>query len=59
MSKIRWRKSSRSNESGDNCVEVADGTLMVVFRDSKDPDGPKVVMSRNEFQKFTSVIKNL
>ncbi|MGX7675014.1 DUF397 domain-containing protein [Plantactinospora sp. DSM 117369] len=37
----RWRKSSRSNGTGGDCVEVA-GNLpgMVAVRDSKDPAGP-------------------
>lgn len=35
------RKSSFSNESGGNCVEVADGFVNAVpVRDSKDPHGP-------------------
>lgn len=41
-----WRKSSRSNESGDNCVERAFGGEMVAIRDSKDPDGPKILIDR-------------
>ncbi|MEV0427627.1 DUF397 domain-containing protein [Micromonospora sp. NPDC050495] len=36
-----WRTSSRSTDSGGNCVEVA-GNLpgVVLVRDSKDPSGP-------------------
>jgi Domain of unknown function (DUF397) len=34
----RWRKSTRSGSSGNNCVEVADNLAEVVLvRDSKDP----------------------
>ncbi len=41
---MTWRKSTRSNGSGD-CVEVADNLPGVVgLRDSKDPDrsGPRL-----------------
>jgi hypothetical protein len=41
-----WRKASQSDGSG-ACVEVAvfqDGTIGV--RDSKNPDGPKFVLTR-------------
>lgn len=46
-----WRKSSRSGTQDDTaCVEVAaldDRVARVVgVRDSKDPDGPRLVLSR-------------
>jgi hypothetical protein len=46
MAKVRlfsadWRKSSYSNQEGDDCVEVADGIPGVIpVRDSKNPQGP-------------------
>lgn len=42
-----WRKSTRSGNGGNDCVEVslsADGT-MVGVRDSKDRSGPVLVFS--------------
>ncbi|GAB3974896.1 DUF397 domain-containing protein [Plantactinospora veratri] len=37
LSGARWRTSSRSGSSGNNCVEVADNVAGVVLvRDSKD-----------------------
>ncbi|MDL4820867.1 DUF397 domain-containing protein [Actinomadura sp. OS1-43] len=54
-----WRKASRSTAENDNCVEVADGTGVVAVRDSKDPDGPMLVLSRNEFRHLTNTIQNL
>lgn len=61
---VRWRKSSRSTDTGSNCVEVAqwrkssrsddtDGACVevastnpaVAVRDSKNPDGPKLVFA--------------
>jgi hypothetical protein len=38
LSTVTWRKSSYSNSSGGNCVEVAPGIpSLVPVRDSKDP----------------------
>jgi Domain of unknown function (DUF397) len=40
-----WRKSSHSAQV-QNCVEVADGLQgAVAVRDSKDPDGPALVIA--------------
>jgi hypothetical protein len=52
-----WRTSSRSG-SGNNCVEVARSLPHVVaVRDSKDPDGPKLVLSPAGWQTFTASVK--
>ncbi|MFB4312057.1 DUF397 domain-containing protein [Actinomadura sp. GTD37] len=53
----RWRKSSRSTVQNDNCVEVAGFPDAVAFRDSKDPDGPKLAVSRREFRQFAEALK--
>ncbi|HWH00618.1 MAG TPA: DUF397 domain-containing protein [Pilimelia sp.] len=48
-----WRKSSRSS-GGDNCVEVAtttDGATIGV-RDSKNPTGPVLAFTRQEWAAF-------
>ncbi len=46
LSRAVWRKSVRSSPEGQNCVEVA-GNLpgIVAVRDSKDPDGPKLIFT--------------
>ncbi|GAA2278986.1 hypothetical protein GCM10010402_39480 [Actinomadura luteofluorescens] len=41
-----WRRSSRSTSSGGNCVELADAAGAVAVRDSKDPDGPVLLLTR-------------
>jgi hypothetical protein len=49
----RWRKSSYSGNGGANCVEVGrgpDGTVTV--RDSKNPHGPVLTVSRDEWANF-------
>jgi len=41
---VRWRKSSRSNGAGGECVEVAVITEGVGVRDSKNAAGPMLVV---------------
>ncbi|TYK52361.1 DUF397 domain-containing protein [Actinomadura decatromicini] len=54
-----WRKSSHSG-SGDQCVEVASltGDLRAV-RDSKDPAGPALVLTRSAWRSLLSAIKEV
>lgn len=37
---LTWRKSSRSNGVGGECVEMASAHDRVLVRDSKNPEGP-------------------
>ncbi|MFB4295651.1 DUF397 domain-containing protein [Actinomadura sp. NTSP31] len=47
---IKWWKSSRSGGVNDNaCVEVADLGGRIGVRDSKDPDGPRLGFSADDF----------
>ena len=49
-----WRKSSYSTNNG-NCVEVAQNLPgIVAVRDSKDPDGPVLVFTADEWRAFVS-----
>lgn len=57
LSRAEWHKSSYSSQSG-NCVEVARNLPGVVaVRDSKDPDGPALVMTREAWLSFVSALK--
>ena len=54
LTRAQWRKSTRSGNSG-NCVEVAelpDGGRAV--RDSKDPQGPVLRFTRDEWSAFVA-----
>ncbi|MET8159408.1 DUF397 domain-containing protein [Sphaerisporangium sp. NPDC005289] len=53
LSSAKWRKSSRSSGDGGQCVEVASNLPGVIaVRDSKNPDGPVLVVSPREWQLF-------
>ncbi|WDZ83764.1 DUF397 domain-containing protein [Micromonospora cathayae] len=47
---VAWRKSSRSCQG--NCVEVSTMSPLVLVRDSKDPDGPALRISRTAWRTF-------
>ncbi len=52
-----WHKSSYSGTQG-NCVEVARNLPGVVaVRDSKNPDGPKLIVSSAEWRAFVCGLK--
>ncbi|PNE42705.1 DUF397 domain-containing protein [Streptomyces noursei] len=58
LSNATWRKSSYSNGSGGNCVEVADGLPGIVpVRDSKDPRGPALAFSAAGWSSFVTAVK--
>jgi hypothetical protein len=48
-----WRKSSYSGGNGGNCVEVARNLPgMVAVRDSKNPEGPALTLTQEEWRGF-------
>jgi len=58
ISGAHWVKSARSNQSG-NCVEVAQlpGGAVAV-RNSRHPDGPALVYTREEMAAFVEGAKD-
>lgn len=58
LSNARWFKSTRSGPNCDNCVEVAfiDGAIAV--RDSKDPQGPALLFTPDEWDAFVGGAKD-
>lgn len=49
-----WRKSSFSNGSRGDCVEVGAAERAIVVRDSKNPDGPSMMVSQDAWANFTN-----
>lgn len=55
LSRAVWFKSSFSNGQGGNCVEVATNLPgIVALRHSKNPGGPKLVFTPDEWRAFVA-----
>lgn len=54
--KAKWRKPTYSTAQG-NCVEAASLPDAVAIRDSKNPDGPQLVVSPADWRSFTASVK--
>ncbi|BCJ61428.1 DUF397 domain-containing protein [Micromonospora endophytica] len=53
LGNARWKKSTRSNTAGGDCVEVAgDLAGVVAVRDSKDPAGPVLTFDTAAWRAF-------
>lgn len=50
MDPMTWRRSSYSTSTGGNCVELAARPGAVGVRDSKDPDGPILLLRPAELR---------
>lgn len=58
ISDVIWRKCSYSGSGGGNCVEVAQvPDPAVALRDSKNPDGPQLVFTPDEWRAFVAGVK--
>lgn len=56
MTAISWQRSSRCDSS--SCVEVASLDNEIVVRDSKDPQGPVLRFTRNEWIAFIGGVED-
>jgi hypothetical protein len=52
-----WRTANYSANGGGNCVEIGTVDSVVAVRDSKDPDGPRLVFAPEEWQAFVAAVK--
>ncbi|HKT02783.1 MAG TPA: DUF397 domain-containing protein [Rugosimonospora sp.] len=52
-----WFKSTKSGGNGGSCVETRRHNGMVEVRDSKDPTGPVLTVSRENWRAFISAAK--
>ncbi|MEU8204475.1 DUF397 domain-containing protein [Streptosporangium sp. NPDC049046] len=58
LSDAVWRKSSRSGGNGGQCVEVAANLPEVIaVRDSKNPNGPKLLFTPTQWKTFVGGVK--
>ncbi|MEJ3742302.1 DUF397 domain-containing protein [Actinomycetes bacterium KLBMP 9797] len=58
LSHAKWRKSSRSGPNCDNCVEVAFVGGAIAVRDSKNPTGPALLFTTDEWDAFVGGTKD-
>ena len=65
LTRACWRKSSHSSGNGGACVEVAvlpgskEGSDHVIaLRDSKNPDGPALIFTPDEWSAFTAGVND-
>ena len=57
LTDVDWRKSSFSSGNGGNCVEIANLSRAVAVRDSKDPDGPALILTPAQWRGLTARIR--
>jgi len=52
-----WIKSTYSGSEGGQCVEIASISNGTAVRDSKDPDGPVLRFTRDQWRTFVADVK--
>jgi len=57
LTSAAWRTSSYSGNNGGNCVQVATLPGTIAVRDSKDPDGPVLLLDPQAWHAFTTSLK--
>jgi hypothetical protein len=53
---LKWIKSSYSEASANNCVEIATAGLVIALRDSKHPELPWATVSRRAWTEFAGAL---
>jgi hypothetical protein len=56
-SRAAWRKSTRSNGAGGDCVEVADLAAEIGVRDSKAPEAGHLSFSKQNWTAFVTDVR--
>jgi hypothetical protein len=57
LSRAVWQRSSQRDDA-ENCVEVAFIDDAIAVRDSRDPDGPALIYTRDEWDAFIGGVKD-
>ncbi|WP_431771158.1 DUF397 domain-containing protein [Streptomyces cucumeris] len=57
MPENAWFKSSYSDGTGNNCIEVADQSSRIYVRDSKKKDGPALAFPSSTFSAFIESVR--
>lgn len=58
LSNAKWVKSSHSGTTGGDCVEVATNLPdIVAIRDSKNPTGPALIVSKKAWSAFLTAVR--
>jgi hypothetical protein len=58
LARAVWRKSSFSSPTSNNCVEVTTNLPgLVAVRDSKNPQGPALVLTRRQWRGLLAVAR--
>jgi hypothetical protein len=57
MENLNWRKSTRSANGGNTCVELARTPRSIAVRDGKDTSGPYIELSRRSLGRLLADVK--
>ncbi|MEV4675614.1 MULTISPECIES: DUF397 domain-containing protein [Actinomadura] len=57
-SRATWRKSTRSNGAGGDCVEVAGLAAEIGVRDSKAPDAGHLLFNKQNWTAFVTDVQS-
>ena len=57
LSTAKWKRASKCDNSGGNCVEVAQVAGQWAVRDSKDPSGGALLFAPDEWRTFLDGVR--